>query len=105
MSRRIPRSGPKNFALPSAPVISRCSATLDLNMTGMRVGEGLIRVVGESLILPFPFSFSASSFSASSFSFFGFFRFFFFFFLGWDQLGQFVGSDCQLGRSISNEAH
>lgn len=68
-------------------------------MTGMRVGEGLIRVVGESLILPFPFSFSASSFS-----FFGFFRFFFFF-LGWDQLGQFVGSDCQLGHSISNEAH
>lgn len=43
-------------------------------MTGMRVGEGLIRVVGESLILPFPFSFSASSFF-----FFGFFRFFFFF--------------------------
>lgn len=54
------------------------------------MGEGLIRVAGESLILP-------SSFSVSSFSFS--------FFLFWDQLGQFVGSDCQLGRSISNEAH
>lgn len=83
------RSGPKNFALPSSPVISRCSATLDLNMTGDACG-------GYEL----SWRISNSSFLFLCILFF----FFFFFFLGGE--GGSLGSEKQLrDRSISNEAH